>query len=318
MKSKELLNNNKEECGGGDASKLDKDSVLGDDVLSDPESDGAQHDEDEDKNLSAEELSRKLEKLLRQSEQQLQQLQAGSHALRATCYGQDRYWRRYWSLGKAGGIFVEGMESAQPEILMYHETLENNLARDKDEMSIAKKKEVKEKIEPPSEEGDIRPDDTETQAEALKSQLELKNIKSELNLSDHTQIIKYEPNVKHGACKVEGSSIKMEEKFIQHKQNSEGQDMLDIEDSIPTAFLVQKPTHKPLYAAQAEPADRPQEIVKVENVKVEAPEQDTKDQLVNNLEELRKMAEAVSSQLDAAKKSRGDQTGEPQVGDQRT
>ncbi|XP_028028724.1 bromodomain adjacent to zinc finger domain protein 2B-like isoform X6 [Bombyx mandarina] len=303
VKSKELLNNNKEECGGGDASKLDKDSVLGDDVLSDPESDGAQHDEDEDKNLSAEELSRKLEKLLRQSEQQLQQLQAGSHALRATCYGQDRYWRRYWSLGKAGGIFVEGMESAQPEILMYHETLENNLARDKDEMSIAKKKEVKEKIEPPSEEGDIRPDDTETQAEALKSQLELKNIKSELNLSDHTQIIKYEPNVKHGACKVEGSSIKMEEKFIQHKQNSEGQDMLDIEDSIPTAFLVQKPTHKPLYAAQAEPADRPQEIVKVENVKVEAPEQDTKDQLVNNLEELRKMAEAVSSQLDAAKKA---------------
>ncbi|XP_037873189.1 bromodomain adjacent to zinc finger domain protein 2B isoform X7 [Bombyx mori] len=303
VKSKELLNNNKEECGGGDASKLDKDSVLGDDVLSDPESDGAQHDEDEDKNLSAEELSRKLEKLLRQSEQQLQQLQAGSHALRATCYGQDRYWRRYWSLGKAGGIFVEGMESAQPEILMYHETLENNLARDKDEMSIAKKKEVKEKIESPPEEGDIRPDDTETQAEALKSQLELKNIKSELNLSDHTQIIKYEPNVKHGACKVEGSSIKMEEKFIQHKQNSEGQDMLDIEDSIPTAFLVQKPTHKPLYAAQAEPADRPQEIVKVENVKVETPEQDTKDQLVNNLEELRKMAEAVSSQLDAAKKA---------------
>lgn len=34
--------------------------------------------------------------------------------------------------------------------------------------------------------------------------MELKSIKSELNLSDHTQIIKYEPNVKHGACKVEG------------------------------------------------------------------------------------------------------------------
>lgn len=46
--------------------------------------------QDEDKNLSSEELSRKLEKLIRQSEQQLIALAAGSHALRATCYGQDR------------------------------------------------------------------------------------------------------------------------------------------------------------------------------------------------------------------------------------
>lgn len=97
----------------------------------------------------------------------------------------------------------------------------------------------------------------------------------------------------------------MEEKYIQQKNNEE-QDMLDIEDSIPTAFLVQKPTHKPMFAAQAEPMDKPQEIVKVENVvKNETEHEDieeTKDTLVNNLEELRKMAEAVSIQLDAAKK----------------
>uniref|UniRef100_A0A2H1W842 SFRICE_015710 n=1 Tax=Spodoptera frugiperda TaxID=7108 RepID=A0A2H1W842_SPOFR len=45
---------------------------------------------DEDKNLSSEELARKLDKLLKQSEQQQLQLAAASHALRATCYGQDR------------------------------------------------------------------------------------------------------------------------------------------------------------------------------------------------------------------------------------
>lgn len=100
----------------------------------------------------------------------------------------------------------------------------------------------------------------------------------------------------------------MEEKYIQQKQNNEEEDMLDIEDSIPTAFLVQKPTHKPMFAAQAEPMDKPQEIVKVENVvKTETMEkenvEESKDELVNNLEELRKMAEAVSSQLDAAKKA---------------
>lgn len=31
------------------------------------------------------------------------------------CLGQDRYWRRYWCLPTCGSIFVEGMESAQPE-----------------------------------------------------------------------------------------------------------------------------------------------------------------------------------------------------------
>ncbi|KAG6447295.1 hypothetical protein O3G_MSEX004836 [Manduca sexta] len=307
IKGKEMMNNNKDECSPADNSKIDKDSVMGDDVLSDLESEGTQPEEDEDKNLSAEELSRKLEKLLRQSEQQQQQLQAGSHALRATCYGQDRYWRRYWSLGKCGGIFVESMESAQPEIMQYQQTLEANALQDKQDTCKRKKKTVKEKKEPvPAPEPDKTEEaEAQQQEEALKTQLELMSIKSELNLSDHTQIIKYEPNVKHGACKVEGSSIKMEEKYIQQKQNNEEQDMLDIEDSIPTAFLVQKPTHKPMYTQPTEPADKPQDIkveTKTEIVEKEEPEE-SKDQLVNNLEELRKMAEAVSSQLDAAKKA---------------
>ncbi|CAG4958104.1 unnamed protein product [Parnassius apollo] len=310
IKTKEILNNNKDDCSPPDNSKIDKDSVIGDcdAILSDLESEGTQPEEDEDKNLSSEELARKLEKLLRQSEQQLQQLSAGSHALRATCYGQDRYWRRYWSLGKSGGIYVEAMESAQPEILAYQEALEAAALKGQPLSDTAKRKKKgsKDKKEVPDEkqEGES---EAQRQEEALQSELELRNIKSELNLSDHTQIIKYEPNVKHGTCKVEGSSIKMEEKYIQQKQNKEEEDLLDIEDSIPTAFLVQKPTHKPMFATQAEPMDKPQEIVKVENVvKTESTEkevEESKDELVNNLEELRKMAEAVSSQLDAAKKA---------------
>ncbi|XP_050358772.1 bromodomain adjacent to zinc finger domain protein 2B-like isoform X15 [Nymphalis io] len=295
MKSKELLNNNKDDCSPTDV-KIDKDSVMGDcDVLSDLESEGTQPEEDEDKNLTSEELSRKLEKLVRQSEQQLIALAAGSHALRATCYGQDRYWRRYWSLGKCGGVFVEAMESAQPEIMDYQARLEENALDPKPKI-----KTPKEKQESELEDNKEQMPEIDEEAEAL----ELRSIKSELNLSDRTQIIKYEPNVTHGACKVEGS-IKMEEKYIQHKQNNEEEDMLDIEDSIPTAFLVQKPSHKPMYATQAEPMDKPQEIVKVENVAKNETEEseDNKDTLVNNLEELRKMAEAVSSQLDAAKKA---------------
>lgn len=63
--------------------------------------------------------------------------------------------------------------------------------------------------------------------------------------------------------------------------------------------------HIYFFILQAEPMDKPQEIIKVENVvKTEDEEtEENKDNLVNNLEELRKMAEAVSSQLDAAKKA---------------
>ncbi|XP_045457539.1 bromodomain adjacent to zinc finger domain protein 2B-like [Melitaea cinxia] len=295
MKNKEMINNNKADCSPADV-KIDKDSVMGDcDVLSDLESEGTQPEEDEDKSLSAEELARKLERLARASEQQLLALAAGSGALRAACFGQDRYWRRYWSLGKCGGVFVEAMESAQPEILEYHAKLEEDALYPKPKI-----KKPKENIDTEPKTEKEQPPDIDEEAEAL----ELRSIKNELNLSDRTQIIKYEPNVTHGACKVEGS-IKMEEKYIQHKQNNEEEDMLDIEDSIPTAFLVQKPSHKPMYATQAEPVDKPQEIVKVENVVKNDPEesQENKDNLVNNLEELRKMAEAVSSQLDAAKKA---------------
>ncbi|CAK1548954.1 unnamed protein product [Leptosia nina] len=283
MSKKEILNNNKDEIP---VEGKDKDSVMGDDVLSDLESEGTQPEEDEDKNLSSEELSKKLEKLLRQSEQQVLQLAAASNALRATCYGQDRYWRRYWSLGKSGGVFVEAMESAQPEIVAYHSKLEET------KTNGVKVEDKELKTEADSEE-------TEEVSEAQAEQ-ELRSIKSELNLSDKTQIIKYEPN--KIVCKVEG--IKMEEKYIQQKSHEE-EDMLDIEDSIPTAFLVQKPSHKPLFATQAEPVDKPQEIVKLENPAktetIDKEPEESKDTLVNNLEELRKMAEAVSSQLEKEK-----------------
>ncbi|XP_057335179.1 bromodomain adjacent to zinc finger domain protein 2B-like isoform X7 [Microplitis mediator] len=85
--------------------------------MSENESEGTQPEEEEDKNLSGEELGKKLDKLLKQSEEQLQKLNSSSKQLRAHVFGQDRYWRRYWELPCSGGIFVEAMESAEPEIL---------------------------------------------------------------------------------------------------------------------------------------------------------------------------------------------------------
>ncbi|GLH00900.1 LOW QUALITY PROTEIN: Homeotic protein female sterile [Gryllus bimaculatus] len=86
-----------------------------DEAESGNESEGTQPEEEEDKNLSVEELHRKLERLSRQSEAALQSLANSAQQLRATCFGQDRFWRRYWALPCAGGVFVEAMESAEPE-----------------------------------------------------------------------------------------------------------------------------------------------------------------------------------------------------------
>nr|CAD7429548.1 unnamed protein product [Timema monikensis] len=82
------------------------------------ESEGTQPEEEEDKNLTAEELTRKMERLVRQSDHSLHALNSSAQQLRAVCFGQDRFWRRYWSLPCAGGIFVEAMESAEPEVFI--------------------------------------------------------------------------------------------------------------------------------------------------------------------------------------------------------
>ncbi|XP_059475219.1 bromodomain adjacent to zinc finger domain protein 2B-like isoform X2 [Neocloeon triangulifer] len=73
-------------------------------------------EEDEDKKMTAEELQKKLEKVSKQSEQWMQDLSSAAQQLRAICFGQDRYWRRYWSLPRAGGIYVEASESAEPNM----------------------------------------------------------------------------------------------------------------------------------------------------------------------------------------------------------
>lgn len=97
-----------------------------DEELSDLESEGTILEDDEDSRMTSDELYKKLEKILKSASQNKILLEQSANSLRANCYGQDRYWRRYWHLPRAGGIFVEGLESAQPEILKYQAKLEEN------------------------------------------------------------------------------------------------------------------------------------------------------------------------------------------------
>ncbi|XP_067003297.2 bromodomain adjacent to zinc finger domain protein 2B isoform X3 [Anabrus simplex] len=119
---------------GDDADEGDDEDA--DEGESGNESEGTQPEEDEDKDMSAEELTRKIEKLTRQSEQSLQALSTSAQQLRATCFGQDRFWRRYWSLPCAGGIFVEAMESAEPKLENEHRKA--RLAREEENERLGK------------------------------------------------------------------------------------------------------------------------------------------------------------------------------------
>ncbi|XP_065166664.1 bromodomain adjacent to zinc finger domain protein 2B isoform X6 [Atheta coriaria] len=109
------------ESGVMDSPALNSKDELGldeeDNEMSENESLCTQPEEEEDSKLSGEELGKKLEKVLKHSEAQLQLINNASHQLRATCFGQDRFFRRYWTLPTAGGIFVEAMEAAEPEAL---------------------------------------------------------------------------------------------------------------------------------------------------------------------------------------------------------
>ncbi|CAG9853570.1 unnamed protein product [Phyllotreta striolata] len=100
-----------------DSPSLNKDDLLDEEEneLSENESVGTQPDEEEDNKLSGEELGKKLEKFVKTSETHFKTLTTASLQLRAICFGQDRFYRRYWSLPKVGGVYVESMESADPD-----------------------------------------------------------------------------------------------------------------------------------------------------------------------------------------------------------
>ncbi|CAH1242007.1 BAZ2B [Branchiostoma lanceolatum] len=108
---------------GKASSKGDEDSKMEEDEEEDDDKDDDEEDgegldvegEDEAEPESVEETDRRIEKLGKQQSQYRSKLFDASHSLRALCLGQDRYHRRYWVLPCAGGVFVEGMESAEPE-----------------------------------------------------------------------------------------------------------------------------------------------------------------------------------------------------------
>ncbi|VEN44395.1 unnamed protein product [Callosobruchus maculatus] len=148
-----------------DSPSLHKDELLDDEDndMSENESVGTQPEEEEDNKLSGEELGKKLEKHIKQSEALLQTLNVSTSQLRATCFGQDRYFRRYWTLPKAGGIFVEAMESADPE------ELERQLRPEEEDSSVNGKQADEEEDNKKENEGESEHRKTPNRSEIIEN-----------------------------------------------------------------------------------------------------------------------------------------------------
>ncbi|XP_015433060.1 PREDICTED: bromodomain adjacent to zinc finger domain protein 2B isoform X3 [Dufourea novaeangliae] len=175
--------------------------------MSENESEGTQPEEEEDKNLSGEELGKKLDKLLKQSEEQLQKLNSSSKQLRAHIFGQDRYWRRYWELACAGGIFVEAMESAEPEILELQAELDE-----------------KYKNMPVDEKPETKQEDTKGNSENRENEAP-NDVKEEKKYNMNDQEADVKPYVEKMKCEVEDVNCKKE-----HVQNCGSENSTNIKE----------------------------------------------------------------------------------------
>lgn len=192
--------------------------VTLDDDLSDLESEGTMLEEDEDNRMTADEIQRKLEKILKSSAHNKMMLEQSCNALRATCYGQDRFWRRYWHLPKTGGIFVEALESAQPDVLKYH-------GIDDDLESLHTSDEECDEMEPDRRSLKRKHSDGEEDVDEAEKE----------NVEETTPSVAAVASERNWADSQTASEVSVE---APAKAVDDG--MMDIEDSIPTAILVQK------------------------------------------------------------------------------
>ena len=147
-------------------------------------------------------MGKKLDKLLKQSEEQLQKLNGSSKQLRAHVFGQDRYWRRYWELPCSGGIYVEAMESAEPEILDLQAELDEKYKN----MPIEEKPEVKQE--------DVKMDTENRENEAPNE------VKEERTVNAHKEEESLKPLEEKAKFEVEEVNCKKEEKVNCIAENS--------------------------------------------------------------------------------------------------
>ncbi|KAK6180630.1 hypothetical protein SNE40_008641 [Patella caerulea] len=136
---------------------------------------------EEEEEITLEECEKKIEKLTKQHNSYRTKVNNASNKLRTNHYGEDRYCRNYWVLPFCGGIFVEGLESADPE--KYAE----NLCKEKERKEQEEKDGIKAETEKIKEESKSEKEDgKENGCEKL--------VKDDANMKEEKLEIKSENN----------------------------------------------------------------------------------------------------------------------------
>lgn len=177
-------------------------------------------------------MGKKLDKLLKQSEEQLQKLNNSSKQLRAHIFGQDRYWRRYWELACAGGIFVEAMESAEPEVLELQAELDEKY----------KNMPVEEKIEVKQEETNMNSENHENEA-PNEAKVEKKHNSSEQDEDVKSHADKVKSEIEEVNCKkeaVQNCSLENSENVKEEKKNDFDNTMTDAKTNVTSEEIKQE------------------------------------------------------------------------------
>ncbi|XP_022106511.1 bromodomain adjacent to zinc finger domain protein 2B-like isoform X3 [Acanthaster planci] len=133
------------------------------------EEDGGAEEEVEVESLNegVEEIEKKMERLSKQHGQFRHKIFEASHSLRAIAFGQDRYRRRYWVLPHAGGILVEGLESAEPNMF----TVDNTATKlEKETLEQSKIETETSKEEVTTEEQEVVKGDKEKDSEEIEEE----------------------------------------------------------------------------------------------------------------------------------------------------
>ena len=105
--------------------------------------------------MTNDELYKKIDNLTRQYNKTSNKLDRAINSMRACPLGQDRYRRRYWVLPQVGGVFVEGMESSEPEELVNNTFTEEELVEyEKEQLALNELATNTEPVEEPENDTD--------------------------------------------------------------------------------------------------------------------------------------------------------------------
>lgn len=190
--------------------------------------------------MTNDELNKKIENLTRQYNKTSNKLERAINSMRANPLGQDRFRRRYWVLPQVGGVFVEGMESSEPEELENNKFTEEELIEyEKEEQALNEQLAIN---NTESTSGEEDPEKVGIKEE--KDDDEMDGIKEEVegDIKDEDEPME----VKDEGIVGDSTEIKEEPKEVESTENGAGEEVKPelavVNDNAEEANTIQVPT----------------------------------------------------------------------------